>query len=138
MLDSKVVQEENERQGVPAPATSRSTSASIPLMKVLNWDGKSEDITQQLAAAFQAKDYLDCIKNLKTQNVDPPSYINNLDKVLSFSVPNRDTWTQISVTVHRYPRDGFRTAKTVHTSVEWGMRLIWNPSNFPHICRSAQ
>ena len=61
----------------------RSTSASTSLMKVANWDGKSRDIGQVLTAAFDANEYLDCIKNLRALDIDPLSYINNLDMVSS-------------------------------------------------------
>jgi len=60
-------------------------TALTSLIKVAEWDGKSQDITQVLTAAFDAKDYLDCIKDLKAQNVDPLSYIDSLDKVGAYS-----------------------------------------------------
>ena len=56
-------------------------------MKVANWDGESRDIGQALTAAFQADDYLECIKNLRARKIEPLSYINNLDKVSSCSIP---------------------------------------------------
>ena len=52
-------------------------------MEVANWDGESQDIDQALAAAFGADDYPECIKDLQAKNIDPSSYINNLDKVNS-------------------------------------------------------
>jgi len=58
-----------------------STTASTFLMKVANWDGESRDIDQVLTAAFNASDYLDCIKDLQARQIEPLSYINNLDKV---------------------------------------------------------
>ena len=72
----------------PASGTPRSTSALISLTKVANWDGKSHNIHQVLAAAFEADDYIyqDCVKNLQKQGIDPMSYINNLDKVGSRSI----------------------------------------------------
>ena len=67
---------------------THSVSASSSLLKIANWDGESQDIDQALVAAFKADDYLDCIKDLQAQNIDPPSYINNLDKVnLHCSIP---------------------------------------------------
>ena len=77
-----------ERLGIPALATLWSTYASISLMEVANWDGKSQDIYQVLTAAFNAQDYLDCIKNLRARNIDPLSYINSLDKVGSLPFLN--------------------------------------------------
>ena len=50
-------------------------------MKIISWHGKSRDIEQVLITALEADDYLDCIKDLKAQGVDPLSYIENLDKV---------------------------------------------------------
>ena len=58
----------------------RTDCASIPLKEIENWDGKSQDISQVLTTAFGAKDYLDCIKNLKARSIDPQSYVNSLDK----------------------------------------------------------
>ena len=48
-------------------------------MKVVNWDGTSQNIERVLVTAFATEDYLDCIKDLSTPNIE--SYINNLDKV---------------------------------------------------------
>ena len=64
-------------------------SASIFLKKIADWDGEIQDIDihQTLTDAFKAPDYLYCIKNLKAHDVDPLSYINNLDKVSSCSIP---------------------------------------------------
>ena len=81
----------SERSVLTVLATPRSTSALIPLMNVVRWDGTSEDINQTLVAAFEAKDYLDCIKNLRAQNIDPLSYIDNLDKVGSYLIPRYRT-----------------------------------------------
>ena len=58
-----------------------ATSASSFLMKVANWDGESRDIDQVLTAAFNVGDYPACIKDLRAQQIDPLSYINNVDKV---------------------------------------------------------
>ncbi|KAF9647762.1 kinase-like protein [Thelephora ganbajun] len=80
--DSGFTIQETQRPGVPAPVTSQSISASISLMRAANWDGTSQDIDQVLTAAFEAEDYLDCIKNLQARNIDPVLYINNLDKVI--------------------------------------------------------
>ena len=63
----------------------QADSASISLKAIANWDGSSKAIYGVLAAAFGAKDYLDCIKNLPKRGIDPESYINNLDKVRLFS-----------------------------------------------------
>jgi len=71
------------RRGVqpPVPKTPRSTSASILLMKFSKWAGTSQDVSQVLTAAFDADDYLDCIKDLQARNIEPLLYINSLDKV---------------------------------------------------------
>ena len=55
-------------------------------MNVARWDGTSEDINRTLVAAFEAEDYVDCIKNLRAQNIDPLSYIDSLDKVGSYLI----------------------------------------------------
>ena len=65
----------------PVQATTQETSASVFLTKVAAWDGTSQDIEQTLTAAFDAKDYLDCIRDLRGRNIDPLSYIDSLDKV---------------------------------------------------------
>ena len=66
---------------VPDLATTQAISASISLIKTVNWDGMSQDIKKLLTTAFDAKDYLDCIKNLRELNIEPLSYIDSLDKV---------------------------------------------------------
>ena len=85
----------------PAPvATSESVSASSYLGEVANWDGKSKEIHKAVAAAFEADDYLECIKDLPTLQIEPLSYVNNLDKVSSHPIPSHHarfltTWRQI-------------------------------------------
>lgn len=66
-------------------------SAPTSLIKIVNWNGISQDIEQVLIAAFQAKDYLDCIQNLRAHGIDPGSYINTLDKVDSYFISARHT-----------------------------------------------
>ena len=67
---------------------THAVSASIFLKKVANWNGESQDIDQALTAAFGADDYLACIKDLRAHDIDPPSYINNLDQVSSYATQN--------------------------------------------------
>ena len=56
-------------------------------MKLSKWAGTSQDISQVLTAAFEADDYLECIKDLRARNIEPLSYINSLDKVSPHSIP---------------------------------------------------
>ncbi|KAF9649192.1 hypothetical protein BDM02DRAFT_3186490 [Thelephora ganbajun] len=70
---------------LPVVMATDTVSAKTSLMRIVSWDGKSQNIYQVLTTAFEAKDYLDCIKDLRAQNIDPPSYINSLDKVSSHS-----------------------------------------------------
>ena len=70
-----------QRPGVPVPVTPRLTNTSILLAEVANWNGESQGIDQVLTVIFEAKDYLDRIKNLRERNIVPLAYINNLDKV---------------------------------------------------------
>ena len=70
----------------PATTTTEAVSASIFLDKVVHWDGSLHDIKQVLNAAFDANDYLDCIRDLQAQNIDPLLYINSLDRVGSCSI----------------------------------------------------
>jgi hypothetical protein len=70
----------------PVQMTTQAASASISLIRVVDWDGTSGDIKQVLTAAFEAEDYLDCIKNLRARNIEPLSYIDSLDKVGSCSI----------------------------------------------------
>jgi len=76
---------------VPVTTTAESVSAAIFLTKVANWDGKSQDIQKALIAAFGAKDYLECVGDLQAQDIEPQSYINNLDKVILYSISKRLT-----------------------------------------------
>ncbi|KAF9646793.1 kinase-like protein [Thelephora ganbajun] len=62
--------------------TTDAVSAKTPLMMVANWDGESRDIYQLLTIAFEAEDYLDCIKDLEALGINPLSYIDNLDKII--------------------------------------------------------
>ena len=64
-------------------------SASTFLKKIADWDGETQDIDihQTLTAAFNAPDYGYCIKNFTEKGINTSSYINNLDKVSSCSIP---------------------------------------------------
>lgn len=68
---------------IPTTTTTQAVSASTLLNKVVHWDGSPRDIKQVLNAAFDAKDYPDCISNLRARNIDPLLYLNSLDKVSS-------------------------------------------------------
>ena len=70
----------------PVPTTTQVASASISLIKVVAWDGTSQDIKQALTAAFDANDYLECIRDLRGRDIEPLSYINSLDKVSLYSI----------------------------------------------------
>jgi len=80
----RTIRQEIRRLETP-PANNQAVSASVSLMKVVNW-GTSQDINQVLKTAFEAEDYLDCINNLRERNIDPLSYVNSLDKVGSYSI----------------------------------------------------
>jgi hypothetical protein len=73
----------------PAVTTGRSSPAAIFLKMIADWDGIFQGIDQVVAVAFEADGYLDCIKGLKAQNIDPLSYINSLDTVSSHSIPKQ-------------------------------------------------
>ena len=70
----------------PAVTTGRSLPAAIFLKIITDWDGNFQGISQVLTLAFEADGYLDCIKDLKAQGIDPLSYINSLDTVCSYSI----------------------------------------------------
>ena len=72
-----------------ATTHDRTISTPILLNKVVNWDGKSQDIYQALTAAFGAKDYLHSIENLQAHGIEPLSYIDGLDKVCAFMIQRR-------------------------------------------------
>jgi hypothetical protein len=80
----------------PAPVVTpgHSVPAATFLRKVADWDGNSPNIDQVLTAAFEADDYLDCVKDLKAQNIDPLSYINSLDKVSWYLIPSNALGSQ--------------------------------------------
>ena len=68
---------------VPAATATEAASASVFLDKVARWDRSSPGIKEVLNAAFRAKDYLECIKDLRAKNINPQSYLDNLDVVSS-------------------------------------------------------
>ena len=65
----------------PATTTPRKVSASVYLREIVNWDGTSQDIDKVLTAAFAAKDYSRCVRDLRAAKISPLSYANALDKV---------------------------------------------------------
>jgi hypothetical protein len=76
---------------VPDPQwmTTPRVPASIPLIKIMSWDGRSPDIKHVLTTAFDAEGYLDCVQNLTAHGIKPESYINRLDKVCKHSTPSQ-------------------------------------------------
>lgn len=63
----------------PVVTTTKDTPALISM--IANWDGKSQDTSEILTAVFKDEDYMDCIGNLRATDIDPLSFVNNLDKV---------------------------------------------------------
>jgi len=78
----RTVRREIQRPPIPVLAATQAVSAANYLIKIVDWDGTSQDIEQVLTAAFDAKDYLECIKDLRARNIEPLSYINSLDKII--------------------------------------------------------
>jgi len=76
----------SKTQDMEEPVAIADTSASALLVKLSNWTGTSQDVSQVLTAAFEAEDYLDCVKDLRARNIEPLLYINSLDKVSPQSV----------------------------------------------------
>lgn len=66
--------------------TSQTVPTPLWLENLVNWDKSCPDTDQVLTTAFGAEDYLECIKDLRKQRVDPLSYINNLDNVCAHRV----------------------------------------------------
>lgn len=61
--------------------TAEPVSASIPLKTIAHWNEASDGVDRELTDAFEAEDYLECIRDLWEIQVVPLSYINSLDKV---------------------------------------------------------
>ena len=77
----------------PVVTTTKDTPALISL--IANWDGESRDTSEILTTVFEAKDYIDCIENLQAIDIDPPSFVNNLDKVGPRLVEGQHTYRRI-------------------------------------------
>ena len=95
-----MVHQGGQQLGLPVATAARTSSASYSLSDISDWDGKSQGIEQILVTAFEAEDYLDCIGHLGALNIDPLSYINNLDKVCTHQIPTQHAqfltvWLQI-------------------------------------------
>jgi len=60
-----------------------SESAAIHLRRIAQKKAFSSprSATEALTAAFEAEDYLECVKDLTRCGIDPGSYINGLDEV---------------------------------------------------------
>lgn len=109
----------------------RTTSTSILLKKVVNWDGKSQDIYQALTAAFGAKDYLHSIKNLQAHDIEPLSYIDGLDKVCVIMILRQhDSFNNDWEADYRQPASRFRPTEAMRTCAEKNVWIIWSPSYF--------
>ena len=76
---------------VPATPTGQSHSAAKFLDDVAKWDGTTLGITRTLTNAFEAGDYLYRVKNLEAIQINPRSYIDNLDKVSSYPILRQRT-----------------------------------------------
>lgn len=112
---------------VPVRKSTQAVSAAMSefLDKIFHWDASSEDIKQVLTAAFNAKDYRDCIENLRMRNIEPLSYINSLDKVGSCSIFEERSIHHTLAIDHRYLGGRPRITKAMRTSVEEGLWHIW-------------
>ena len=63
----------------PVATTTNDTLALISLIAI--WDMESQGTSEILTTVFKAADYMDCIENLQAKDIDPLSFVNNLDKV---------------------------------------------------------
>jgi hypothetical protein len=63
--------------------TAPHRSASRYLFLISENKVSPQDAQQVLNAAFTAKDYVHCVKNLNERNIDPQAYIDGLDRVRS-------------------------------------------------------
>jgi hypothetical protein len=61
--------------------------ASTSMMNAANWDKTSQDIPQVLNAASGSDDHLDRVEDPEAQNIEPPLYIDSLNKVSSYPIP---------------------------------------------------
>ena len=78
----------------PVATTTNNIPALISL--IANWDGESQDASEILTTVFEAEDYMDCIENLPTTDIDPLSFVNNLDKVGPRLVGGQHTYCRTS------------------------------------------
>ena len=138
--EGNLIPQESQQSETPSatpPATAVATGhqlhAAAFLRKIADWDGNSWDVDQMLIAAFEADDYLDCVNDLKAQNIDPLSYINSLDEVSSYSIPKAMRLAHSDVGIDdRHPSDRFKSTKTMHTRVEKDLWFTWSPAYFPY------
>ena len=66
--------------------TSPTVTAPLWLENIVNWGKNCPNTDQVLTTAFEAEDYLECIKDLWKRGVDPLSYINNLGNVCAYRI----------------------------------------------------
>ena len=100
----------------PVDPDLHTLSASIFLKEIADWDGKSEEIDRTLIAAFEADSYLKCIPDLWPQDIEPLSYINNLDKVSPYPFQRRHLVHDVSARlliasqpIQNYENDPYRS-----------------------------
>lgn len=79
--DFGIITTPREIPPLPLAMVSQPNSASISLKEIASWDGVSQDIYRVVTTAFDAEDYLDCVKGLQAKGIDSKSYIDGLDKV---------------------------------------------------------
>ena len=78
----------------PVATITNDTLGFISL--IATWDGESQDASEILTTVFEAEDYMDCIENLRTTDIDPLSFVNNLDKVSPRLVEGQHTYCRTS------------------------------------------
>ena len=78
------------RLDTPSPVPATATGhASTSMVNAANWDKTFQDISQVLNAVSGSDDYLDRVKDPEAQNIEPPLYINSLNKVSSYPIPRQ-------------------------------------------------
>ena len=118
-----------------APTTTPRRSASDQLSLISKNKVSAQEAQQVLIAAFTAKDYVDCVKNLNGRKIDPQAYIDGLDRVRSRPpMLTKEHVSSYPISDNRHPATRVRNLSPKSSSPAKDLRNLRAPPIFtPHV-----
>lgn len=124
---------------VPVTPPDQLTTSALLYRIAQPLDGSSlQEITEVLTMALGAADYLDCIRDLRGQGIDPQSYIDSLGQVGSHSTPAQHMTHDDLAVDHRHLFTRSGSPEMLYSGLEEDVHFISAAPYLLYTCFEAQ